>query len=79
MTLVAEAHPLQHEEGLPLMGALAVSSPSKASKDNPKRPLLQRIRRQLKHVTPELVAIALGKRLDHGPANSRSMQKLTAD
>eukprot|EP00775_Hariotina_reticulata_P011919 gene11919-12063_t len=61
MTLVEEAHSLKQEEVLPLIGALEldISSPSKAAADRVKRPLRQRIRQQLRHVTPELVAIAL--------------------
>lgn len=81
MTLVEEAHSLKQEEVLPLIGALEldISSPSKAAKDHVKRPLLQRIRQQLRHVTPELVAIALGKSLVHASANNRSMETLLVE
>lgn len=57
MTVVDEAPHLCDEEVLPLVQSLQLDRPGRQHR----HPLLKRIRLQLRSISPELIAIALGE------------------
>jgi aspartate/glutamate racemase len=63
MTKVEQGPHTSDEEALPLMHSLQLDSRpirQQQQQQQQQQPLLQRVRQQLRQVSPELVAIALG-------------------